>query len=471
MDSDRRYDAVPLDGAICRVVSAPEDISESNINDLAPRLGVRSWRRILALGASLAVAVSFFAVALGNAQEKGAIADIPDLVELENPFKLYSIWEDALDMPNKSNAYDGILDARPVTVVDDEWGQAHVFAIGDWGAPLPDQITASSDVGIDDHAQFAVANAMKGRASWAKPAYVLNVGDNFYLGGIAMDCNAAPGEAWDKPKADFTTTWTNVYESLTEIPWLSVLGNHDYGGWMFNQGWPQQIGYSFINYNWVMPARYFNKIIQHPTFDVEYFMLDTNAYDAKAQGDEPEHNICSVQHNLPGAHCTGNDGMQNVWACRDWFWGSWDAQKRWFEEKLAMSTARWKIVVTHFPCGYDGSWFQGLKQAYGLDLLVTGHRHQQELWWPGTTSKYVQNFMWKNHLGDIPCFVTGGGGGITAQKFVDADYGRDLLWYGFFDLTIAKDWLKIELIGLDGAVAGNYTIHPRLSPEKIPTPY
>merc|ERR1719499_661988 len=103
---------------------------------------------------------------------------------------------------------------------------------------------------------------------------------------------------------------------------------------MFSQGWPQQIGFSFVNHNWVMPARYFNKKIKHPKFQVEYFMLDTNAFDAKVEHDEPEHNICSVEHNLPGAGCANNNGMANVQACFDWFWGSWRAQKTWFEQKL-----------------------------------------------------------------------------------------------------------------------------------------
>merc|ERR1712194_141609 len=111
------------------------------------------------------------------------------------------------------------------------------------------------------------------------------------------------------------------------------------------------------------------------------------------------------------------------------------------EQSLRESKAKWQIVVTHFPCGEDGEggrWYRSLHQEYGVDLLVTGHRHDQELWLPT---------MRKNKMGGLTCIVTGGGGGITSEATPDSTNTVD--WYGegqygFFDLTITHTHIMVE---------------------------
>ena len=108
---------------------------------------------------------------------------------------------------------------------------------------------------------------------------------------------------------------------------------------------------------------------------------------------------------------------------------SFTSPQAWLTEQLSKSTADWQLAVTHFPCGFEknywaawqtwavgrhpcfvaacralalrpactsstlaarrwtsvlagSSWASCALRRHGLDLLVTGHRHDQELWSP-----------------------------------------------------------------------------------------
>lgn len=63
--------------------------------------------------------------------------------------------------------------------------------------------------------------------------------------------------------------------------------------------------------------------------------------------------------------------------------------------------------MARFPCGDDGEKQQrhrDLHQQYGLDLLVAGHSHNQEMRLPD---------MACNHMGGLTSIITGVCGGIT----------------------------------------------------------
>ncbi|CAE8632055.1 unnamed protein product [Polarella glacialis] len=327
-------------------------------------------------------------------------------------------------------------------------------------------------MGVDDQPQILVANAFKARFSLINPQYILNVGDNFYWGGIEKNCGTPMAQLSYTAMHQFSQIFEGVYTGLGDVPWLSVLGNHDWGGRVFNNGWDQQIAYTWYSKRWIMPSAYWSQHVEYPdlNFTVDIYMLDSNAMDAKDSEEDPEHNLCGAKHNPGNADCSAAEGPPSVDECHDWFWDLWAEQQLWIEKQLLKSEADWQIIVTHFPCGHQKEFYEKLHQidygsfpnvSRGLDLLVTGHRHDQELWDPAK----VRPGDDLRDFGGLTCFVTGGGGGITSEATPNPDDRRD--WYGeaqygFYDLTITKDTILIKSINYDGKEVQSATVQSLL---------
>lgn len=311
--------------------------------------------------------------------------------------------------------------------------EAHFFGIGDWGGERPGgrtwvnpgkykkRIPSGYVPRADDKAQFYVARQMKALAASADPDFVINAGDNFYPGGITRQCGQA---STHDVTGQYDWAWRQIYGSLALKPWFSVLGNHDYGGRSFGFGWDSQIMHTWGDSNWRMPAQYWSQTVEYNGFSVKFFMLESNKFDAKEAGKDPDHNICQVRDGSAGSCC----GM-TVESCEADLHSAWDKSLDMMEEGLKASTAEWHIVVTHFP----GSWIasdhriQHLDRKYGVDLIFTGHDHQQRT-----------GLSWM-----IPYIVSGGGGGVTADKKPKVS-GKDDA-YGFVDFTIDKDTLRYDM--------------------------
>lgn len=315
--------------------------------------------------------------------------------------------------------------------------------------------------GLDDKAQLVVAAEFKKRAAIKNPQYILNVGDNFYWGGLEVDCGSvAMTFIHSVSQHQFNAIFEDIYKGpgLTGKPWLSVLGNHDWGGRQFTNAWDQQIAYTWNSARWIMPALYWSTRVNYPFFSVDYMFVDTNVFDAKDVTID-EHNMCSQMYNKPKSSCAKADGPNSTASCPGWFKAKWLEQQVWLRKRLSASKANWQIVVTHFPCDYGASFWKELGDRYGLDLLVTGHRHTQELWKAWQTG-------YKGMLGGLTCIVTGGGGGITSEGSVKASapklgYVNLNAQYGFFDLTLSRSKIVVESIDYNGKVVDTTTVLPR----------
>jgi hypothetical protein len=251
-------------------------------------------------------------------------------------------------------------------------------------------------------------------------------------------------------------------------PWISCLGNHDYGGHHYYAAWDQQITYTWggVTDRWILPALYYHQRVSYPTrdFTIDYFILDTNVADAannSAFGKMIGHNVCNSWEKK--VDDCGPFGPSSAETCANWFLKLWKDQLVWLEKHLDESDADWQIIMTHFPpetCVHQPQFAWDLKRLsdeYGVDLIVAGHRHVQELHPTGENAK-------------PPCFgtgvpyvVAGGGGGITSDGEPGAPWNHDegITEYGFMDMTINKTLIYIESISYKGEIRDTMTAIPR----------
>jgi hypothetical protein len=360
-------------------------------------------------------------------------------------------------------------------------GPFHVFIIGDWGGmvdPKSKELSAVSHLNhrwnqsyqfiypIDKTAQFRVRDQMVTKAPESKPDYVLNVGDNFYWGGIEDYC-AAPdisdlysmgGTTKDKKfhVDQFQKVFEDVYNdpAIIDLPWLGTLGNHDWGGWRFDMGWDQAIGYTWKDKKgrWIDPALYYSVTVHYPDFSVDYYFLDTNVWDALPYWKKPPHNICGP-HNPKKASCAKGGGPPSVKKCQKWFDDLWDEQKEWLKKITKKSNADWRMVVTHFPPYWGIEDWKKMTKDNEIDVFITGHRHSQKVHVYGDPVEKVwpedkNNHIMTDFVDPAAWIVSGGGGGITSEHV--PDNGGEDDQYGFVDMTVTKDKLTFEAISHGG---------------------
>merc|ERR1712113_134191 len=177
--------------------------------------------------------------------------------------------------------------------------------------------------------------------------------------------------------------------------------------------------------------------------------VDSNIFDAFDPHDDMGHNLCGQKHNHDGAICPFT-GPASLADCPGWFRKLWLDQMHWLENSLPYSTAEWQVIITHFPPEWGADDWKYLSARYGIDLIIAGHRHTQEVWSPTSEG---------NHLKPTAWIVSGGGGGITSDGIPEFSGNDDK--YGFMDLTLAKTAITIEAISHGGQLRSTTIVTPR----------
>lgn len=313
----------------------------------------------------------------------------------------------------------------------------HIFVIGDWGGfSSPKRASmhykwthvqkGSAEWKRDDEAQGNVAKQMAAVGQKAKPFMVLNAGDNFYWGGIEMHQIGGRGiyhKYWDY-------AYEKVYSDASlKVPWLGIMGNHDYGGEGCFADVRAQFDYTvkdmLLNNRWVIPSPYYNHVVQFDGFSAEFFMVDSNIDNAEGSWN----NICEQ------SKCPQGKTIVKESECRSWFAKLWKEQGAWYDKVLAASKADWKVVMMHHkPEGRIAQRFIPAIKKHGVQLMIGSHTHELAFFDP-----------WEDS--GIPLVVVGAGGGAQSNPHSGKTkvYRSPRHEYGFADLEINKQQITVRL--------------------------
>jgi len=282
----------------------------------------------------------------------------------------------------------------------------YFLIIGDWGRS-----------GGPGACQANVAARMKDYVQGQKNAgknllFIASVGDNFYWSGVTP-------AAWDQQ-------WGSVYGTndagspLHNVPWMSVMGNHDYGNndpyaacpmarpISHVQGQPYGCKQFNSDKNPSRPAsaaKYwlpdYNYHYTIPEADLEVIALDTNAHFMGSLGGDPQGSQAAM--DLCGGRNAVSAFLQDVA----------QAGSRLLIERAQQGTAKTVLIIQHYPgaCGKDlfVSNLPASRQGQVEVICAYGHVHEQAC--DGNSA-----------TGQCNMILAGGGGGCCEPVITQAGF-------------------------------------------------
>jgi tartrate-resistant acid phosphatase type 5 len=274
------------------------------------------------------------------------------------------------------------------------------IVFGDWGRN-----------GETDQVEVAAQMAKAAQGIGAK--FIISVGDNFYENGVTSEKDP-----------QWQSSFENVYgDAALQVPWYSILGNHDYHG-----NCDAQIAYGQSHPRWVMPARYFlrsEKIDAETTAD--FFYLDTTPMVSIYYAQDQTHEHVRTQ-DVP-------------------------KQLAWFKDALASSKAQWKIVIAHHPIYSGGEHgdtpelidhILPLLHEYKVQAYFNGHDHDLQ------------------HLqaGEVNLFDSGAGSQFRPTKKTEhSKFAQSCS--GFTTVALQRDKMNVRMIDNHGTPVYATTV-PRI---------
>ena len=289
-----------------------------------------------------------------------------------------------------------------------------LITIGDWGEVL----FAGQDRVAEQMAIWADVN---------HPEFILGLGDNIYPWGI-----------FSVDDGQIDRKWRNVYHNYTalaDLQWRFIHGNHDLG---FDRGeeW-YQVQLTDIEPLWYFPHLWWDFVVEKDDFSIQFFMIDTESMRSET------------------------NNHTDMWP--------------WLQNRLAASTADWKVVVGHrelFSTGSKGAVnsrlyndLRPMMEEFGVDVYLCGHDHNLQ------HIRHVDAQPW-----DIDYVINGAGGAlwyaydVTKEKTLRGHYGMEVAYFnmiwGFAPLTVTKDYMHFDFISDRGDLIYEFTRYRKAEPKE-----
>ena len=257
------------------------------------------------------------------------------------------------------------------------------------------------DFGLESDGNRDVSELVKG---WA-PNFIITLGDNNYYEGSAETIDRNIGQFYD----EFIGSYKGSYgEGATLNRFFPTLGNHDWS--------PEEGPLPYLDY-FTLPGN--ERYYEFTWGPVQLFTYDSDP--------RTPHGTSSIS-----------------------------TQAQWLQERLANSTAPFKIVYFHHPPlsslwtplgrhhkEFDSDWPY---KAWGADAVIAGHAH----------------FYERVHRDDFPYFVNGLGGNNHFHRFRDSpEYVSEVRFnddYGAMRVDVTEGIAVFEFVTRTGDVVDSYVI-------------
>lgn len=248
---------------------------------------------------------------------------------------------------------------------------------------------------------------------------------------IGIECVAAIGDVhhFEGVASVNDPLWMTNYELIYShpelmVPWYPTLGNHEYRG-----NTQAVIDYAKVSRRWIMPDRYYTKVLEDNGVTVRLVFVDTTPL------------IDKYRQNSDKYPDAGKQDMQK--------------QLAWLDTTLNNAKEDWVIVLGHHPIyadtGKENSERQDMRQK--LNSVLTRHKNVAMY-----ICGHIHNFQHIRQEGCDIDYVVNTSGSLSRPNVKPVEGTRYCSGIpGFSLVTADKQELTLHLVDKEGKVV--YSVH------------